>query len=206
MFTDQACTRVVRPDECLSAADVIEPVRTIDRIPEGLQIRTVGELMESDLIADSPVGDDKSIVGVPQHRLAHTVVEPAHAVFSLDDRRIGAPGHTVDGMLHCHVGREDPVVFPGTLQVHVSPEVQQDRPMQRDGRSLQQRRRGLHTVVHRLFESVHRAPLGCTGCEYKRGKNRQATRAPLVSEEVARPPPPEAHAPAAAPVTEPARG
>ena len=70
-------------------------------------------------------------------------------------RRIGAPGDPVYRMVDHHVRRDDPVELPGPLQVHVPPEVEQHRPVQRVRRLVQQLRGGDHAVVDGLLEPVH---------------------------------------------------
>ena len=68
---------------------------------------------------------------MPQHRLPDAVVEAFHAVLALDYRRVRTPGNTVYGVIDHHVAGCDVVVETRTLKVHVAPEVEQNRAVER---------------------------------------------------------------------------
>src|SRR5437763_14397487 len=92
---------------------------------------------------------------MPQHRFAHAVVEREHAVLAGDDGGVGAPGDSVHRLIDHHVGRHDPLVVPGALEVHVAPEVEQHRSVQRLRSLLEELRGRDHAVIDRLLEVVH---------------------------------------------------
>src|SRR4029453_307695 len=68
---------------------------------------------------------------------------------------IDAPGDAVDGVVDHHVGRDDALVLTGALEVHVAPEVEQHRSMERVRRAFQKFGRRIHAVVDGLLEAVH---------------------------------------------------
>src|SRR5919204_583956 len=75
---------VVRPDERLPARHVVELLIVLDVVADGLQVGALGELVEGDLVGHSPIADREAVVGVPEHRLTHAVVEGEHAVLAGD--------------------------------------------------------------------------------------------------------------------------
>ena len=162
--------RVVRPNERLTAGHVVEPVRLVHLVAHRLQVTALGQLVEGDFVADAPVVHGQAVVGMPQHGFAHAVVEPQHPGLALNDHRVVAPGHAVNGVVHGHVRSQNAVVIAGAFQVHMAPKIQQDGAMQRVGGALHQRRRGQHAVVDSFLETVHGALL-------KDGTGRHAARA-----------------------------
>ena len=111
--------------------------------------------MEGDLIADPPVLDCEAIIRVPQYCLPDAVVKRSHAFFTFHDDGVRTPGHPVHGVIHHHVRRQDPVVLSRPFEVHMPPEVEEDRPMQRASCAFQKLCGWLHAVINRLFKSVH---------------------------------------------------
>src|SRR5215469_16487959 len=123
MFALQPGLLVVGPNECLPAVHVIELVRPLNVIANGLEVGACGELMEGDLIADSPILHREAIVGMPQHCVTDTFVKRLHALFPFDDHRIRTPSYTVHWPIHHHVRRNDLVVLSRAFEVHMPPEI-----------------------------------------------------------------------------------
>ena len=61
----------------------------------------------------------------------------------------------IDGLVDHHVGSHDPLVVAGALEMHVAPEVEQHRAMERLRRPLEELRGRIHAVVDGLLEPVH---------------------------------------------------
>ncbi len=156
MLARQPGGRVIGPDEGLAAGDMIDAVRLGHVIADRLQGRALGELIEGQLVGHAPIADGDTIVRIPQHRLADTVVESEHAGLALDHGRIGAPGDAIDRMIDRHIGGEDAVILGRAFEMHVAPEVEEDGAVERVGRPIQQPPGRLHALVDRLLESIHR--------------------------------------------------
>ena len=134
---------------------MVERVRARHVVAEHLQAGAAGQLVEGDLVGDAPVADREPVVGMPQHRLADRVVEREHGFLPLDHRRVRTPGDPVDGLVDHHVRRDDALVLARALEMHVAPEVEQDRAAERLDRLLEQLGGRDHAVADGLFEPVH---------------------------------------------------
>src|SRR4051812_50139991 len=91
MLTGQPGLVVVGPDERLPARDVVELLRVRDVVPDGLQCGAPGQLVEGQLVSDTPVAHGDPVVGVPQHRLADAVVEGQDALLALEHAGYAPP-------------------------------------------------------------------------------------------------------------------
>ena len=77
VLADQTRLAVVRPDEGLPARGVVHGARVVDLVADRLEVGSASELVERELVGDSPVRDGKAVVRVPQHGLADAAVERA---------------------------------------------------------------------------------------------------------------------------------
>ncbi len=134
---------------------MVERVRVVDLVADRLQVGAAAELVERQLVADAPVRDGEAVVGVPQHGVADHVVEGEHALLASDHRGVRPPGDPVLGLVDHHVGGREHVVLSRSLEVHMAPEVEQHRAVERLLGLLQERTSRLHAVVDRLLEPVH---------------------------------------------------
>src|SRR3712207_8451743 len=66
----------------LPAGDVVQRVVLVHGVPDHLEVRAAGQLVEGDLVRDAPVADGDPVVGVPQQDRKSTRLNSSHANIS----------------------------------------------------------------------------------------------------------------------------